>query len=298
LQQTLNGSPSNQGWAGVGNVSVHWDGDDVLLAVGNGTGIDVEIGKLGATNESASWGITVTDRDMTGSQVAAHTATAFSAWSSAPPTKPYHVLCNGCKNELGYVSGAISSGDAEYAPATQYLSTGRTDGYDDGYGNTFQGVRAYDENTSQWTAPDAYAGDVHDPMSQKPFMWNRNNPLEYEDPSGYQPYGNGGEPSAETMLATWEAWGERMRDLDKRAEQTSRSATAAPRSDRAAITRYSSRGRFLGAESLCSAVVDPPPRSAASSMRWAILLAAIVAAHRPLAPPPETGFLIINPYRH
>lgn len=46
-------------------------------------------------------------------------------------------------------------------------------------------MRAYDGNLGQWTSPDAYAGDVHDPMSQKPYMWNRNNPLEYEDPSGY-----------------------------------------------------------------------------------------------------------------
>jgi len=67
------------------------------------------------------------------------------------------------------------------------LSPDREDGYTYGYGNAFQGVRAYDSTMAQWTAPDAYAGDVHDPMSQKPFMWNNNNPLDYEDPSGYCP---------------------------------------------------------------------------------------------------------------
>jgi YD repeat-containing protein len=50
---------------------------------------------------------------------------------------------------------------------------------------TIQGVRAYDPTTAEWTAPDAYSGDVHDPMSQKPFMWNENNPVSYSDPSGY-----------------------------------------------------------------------------------------------------------------
>jgi hypothetical protein len=30
-----------------------------------------------------------------------------------------------------------------------------------------------------------YAGDVRDLMSQKPFMWNGNNPVENSDPSGY-----------------------------------------------------------------------------------------------------------------
>jgi hypothetical protein len=37
------------------------------------------------------------------------------------------------------------------------------------------------------TSPDAYAGYVHDPMSQKPYMWNRNNPYEYSGPSGFDP---------------------------------------------------------------------------------------------------------------
>ena len=43
----------------------------------------------------------------------------------------------------------------------------------------------------QWTTPDAYAGDVHDPMSQKPYMWNGNNPVQYSDPSGYEANGPG-----------------------------------------------------------------------------------------------------------
>ncbi len=61
----------------------------------------------------------------------------------------------------------------------------RTDGYlvDD---NVFQGARVYDPNANQWTTPDAYAGDVHDPMSQKPYMWNNNNAMAYSDPSGYE----------------------------------------------------------------------------------------------------------------
>ena len=36
-----------------------------------------------------------------------------------------------------------------------------------------------------WTAPDAYAGNVGDPMSQKAYMWDGNNSFLYEDPSGY-----------------------------------------------------------------------------------------------------------------
>jgi YD repeat-containing protein len=58
--------------------------------------------------------------------------------------------------------------------------------------NTWQGVRTMDASIGTWTTPDAYAGDVHDPMSQKPFMWNRNNPYAYSDPSGYCPQGQSG----------------------------------------------------------------------------------------------------------
>ncbi len=66
------------------------------------------------------------------------------------------------------------------------LDATREDGYFDGT-LTIQGVRAYDPNMNQWTTPDAYAGEVHDPMSQHPYMWNNNNPVQYSDPSGYCP---------------------------------------------------------------------------------------------------------------
>jgi hypothetical protein len=33
--------------------------------------------------------------------------------------------------------------------------------------------------------PDPYSGRVEDPMSQRPYMWNNNNPISYSDPTGY-----------------------------------------------------------------------------------------------------------------
>ncbi len=51
--------------------------------------------------------------------------------------------------------------------------------------NTWQGVRTFDASIGQWNTPDAYAGDLHDPMSQQPYMWNSNNPYQYSDPSGF-----------------------------------------------------------------------------------------------------------------
>ncbi|MDQ6732549.1 MAG: hypothetical protein M3Z35_00300, partial [Nitrospirota bacterium] len=80
--------------------------------------------------------------------------------------------------------------DVDTDPVAGEFKQVGTDGYNDAY-NTFQGTRVYDPTMAQWTSPDPYAGDVHDPMSQKPFMWNRNNPVSYSDPSGYYVFDNG-----------------------------------------------------------------------------------------------------------
>lgn len=40
----------------------------------------------------------------------------------------------------------------------------------------------------QWLTPDAYAGDVDNPISQKPFLWNANDALAWSDPSGFDPW--------------------------------------------------------------------------------------------------------------
>jgi hypothetical protein len=71
-------------------------------------------------------------------------------------------------------------------PLGGVMGVPRADGYAYGLA-TIQGVRAFDSAAGIWTTPDAYAGDVHDPASQKSYMWNGNNPVGYTDPSGYDP---------------------------------------------------------------------------------------------------------------
>ena len=46
------------------------------------------------------------------------------------------------------------------------------------------GVRALDPAVGTWTTPDAYEGDIHDPMSQQKYMFNRNNGIDYSDGTG------------------------------------------------------------------------------------------------------------------
>lgn len=37
------------------------------------------------------------------------------------------------------------------------------------------GVFDFGQPVGEWTTPDAYAGELDDPMSQASYMWNRNN---------------------------------------------------------------------------------------------------------------------------
>ncbi len=85
----------------------------------------------------------------------------------------------------GVSATAWGPGSQQYPIFTQYDGKLTVDGWtlDN---NTWQGVRTFDASIGQWNTPDAYAGDVHDPMSQQPYMWNGNNPYAYQDPSGYK----------------------------------------------------------------------------------------------------------------
>jgi RHS repeat-associated protein len=153
--------------------SYHWDGDQVLYT-GNGT---LYIGMLGSVSLRGSAAVTTFDRDYAGLQVESHTSTYYTAF--APQGSRLQV--NGKKANVT-IDPDSRGVNAPSPPVGVFAPRG------DGYmiaGLAIQGVRAYDPTSSQWTTPDAYAGDVHDPMTQKPFMYNGNNPIDYSDPSGF-----------------------------------------------------------------------------------------------------------------
>ena len=173
--------------------TLHWDGNTLLfVSDSSGNLVQLNIEKLAMYTSSANT-LTVIDRDFAGQQVSAHQADAGDVWMVAPnafvPGKWVSVP-KVISQFPGY--GSYQSGDTtdstgkvtQMAVFGQVVGIGRLDGYQSG-DLIFQGVRAYDPSMQQWTSPDAYAGDVQDPMSQRPYMWNRNNPLAYSDPSGY-----------------------------------------------------------------------------------------------------------------
>jgi hypothetical protein len=84
-----------------------------------------------------------------------------------------------------YEEGGRNTISASYpvtAPvAVPYVATAVSDGLE-----TFEGTRTIDAGgTQQWNEPDPYSGEVGDPLSEQPYMWDRNNPIAYSDPTGF-----------------------------------------------------------------------------------------------------------------
>jgi RHS repeat-associated protein len=140
------------------------------------------------------------DRDQTGEQLTTHGITLsaqytpwFDSWNLGTVRNVWEAKLN---RTQGYAFSQVTGScgwtwtnpqqqqQAFKCPFYPEFAMQRPDGYSM-VGGYVQGARVYDPTSGQWLTPDPYAGDVHDPMSQKPFMWNDNNPVEWSDPSGY-----------------------------------------------------------------------------------------------------------------
>ena len=171
--------------------TAHWDGDSILFSTWAPSSPYLYIGKLAIMDTSGD--ILVLDRDQTGTQVTSHGNIASG--SNFLPVGPWYTgLTYGSVRHLyAYKQNQsiplyLSSGSCGSNPCAGFapmFPMTRSDGYTMA-GGIVQGARTYDPTSGQWLTPDAYAGDIRDPMSQKPFMWNDNNPVEWSDPSGYQ----------------------------------------------------------------------------------------------------------------
>ncbi len=159
-----------------------WDGDDRFiecqLSGGQCQTPILSMEGLGDYNLAAGTLVRVNDRNLNGGVTMSRNATAFSAWKDQ---RARYITSK-------YAPCSIDGGALPtYVPtnicSAQHDGKLTADGWTLDY-ETWQGVRTSDLAIGQWNTPDAYAGEVHDPVSQKPFMWNRNNPYSYADPSG------------------------------------------------------------------------------------------------------------------
>ncbi len=173
LQQGNVTATSSYGWGPnghpitVGQYTIHWDGDKPLFVTnGSGTLVSIRLGGLGGVNALANFPtLLVYDRDWNGITVSLHDpGTGIRYLGTAPYSS----------------DGFASMMTLDDSPITDPAADGFWDGM-----VVFQGARSYDPSLGTWTTPDPYPGNVHDPASQKPYMWNRNNAFAYSDPSGF-----------------------------------------------------------------------------------------------------------------
>ncbi|MHB8199183.1 MAG: RHS repeat-associated core domain-containing protein, partial [Vulcanimicrobiaceae bacterium] len=189
--------------------TLHWDGSQLLFETNPAGQVDaINVGTLGAILplDPGYNGLTFWDRQSDGSVAFCHNATgAAGGGRLLPYTLTMHLppkLVSGTADINPCISPNTavrmpksvewwaSPGLTGTVPVPAYVGTGgvlgmpRTDGIDDGL-DVIQGVRSYDAQAGIWTSPDAYAGTVNDPATQKSYMWNNNNPISYSDPSGY-----------------------------------------------------------------------------------------------------------------
>jgi hypothetical protein len=191
VSQDVQWSPTGHAYKFDGAAAnVHYDGGGILFVTDpNGALLHVKVETLADINGSGQ--LTVFDRDFGNQYVSRHNNTFYGGISlgttmyenkDTPPASIPYVFGGStndttCRYANGVGTGCSPAGTLEY---------GRLEGFEYA-GLTFQGVRTIDSSSGQWTTPDAYAGSVHDPMSQKAFMWDRNNPYSYSDPTGYSP---------------------------------------------------------------------------------------------------------------
>jgi YD repeat-containing protein len=188
--------------------TAHWDGDEIAFSTSpiSLTGAWLYIGKLGIMDSSGD--LYVADWDQTGEQQSSHglmatanypwgggrsTGTWYNGWSVGSARNVFVQKMNqsiqipaGPEGSCGFTAWQTKA----YYPCPSFTPTFamlRGDGYNM-VGGLVQGARTFDMTTNQWLTPDAYAGDAHDPASQKPFMYNNNNPVQWSDPSGYDPF--------------------------------------------------------------------------------------------------------------
>jgi YD repeat-containing protein len=196
--------------------TLHWIGDTLLFTTNaSGQVDDIKVGALAeiAPRSATYAGLTVLDRDQSGRLIGAHNSTGYGSWESVSifPTPTTSSTTNGgtCDNADGetiwgfppQVEMQRSVGFKAAVPPVIYEPT--VDVVSDGH-SSIHGVREVTGATGTWSTADAFDGFADDPMSQRPYMLNNNNPLNYSDPSGSSDIEIGGYQDTPPPGGFWE----------------------------------------------------------------------------------------------
>lgn len=178
--------------------SLHWLDDQLLFTTdSNGNVDDIKVGTVADYIPSASstTRLTVWDRDENGSIASAHNGTGHALWANLPVRSSVCTAAPVLSNKLGAGAPAtqgfsLPSGLQEVfsslggSPSGLFIAN-RTDNVTNQL-STIQGSRSYDPSKNTWMTPDALAGDVADPASQRTYAYDGNSPYTYADPSGFR----------------------------------------------------------------------------------------------------------------
>jgi YD repeat-containing protein len=183
--------------------TLHWDGDQLIFSTNSGGTVDdIKIGSAGDITplDKGYAGLTFWDRGPGGAVIYCHNAGGSSGpgvvaeyaiqmmYTSSPCASGFNnPPSSGFPTSIMWFNAADQSGKPKHGGfgvgQGEIVGMYRPDGITDG-ANTIQGVRTTDSNSGSWTTPDADVGVVGDPGTQKSYIWNNNNPVRYEDPSG------------------------------------------------------------------------------------------------------------------
>lgn len=184
------------------NETLHWNGNSLLFATGQQSNApildDIKIGTEGdiLPRDPSVPGLVFFDRGPAGVVMGCHNADGATfggfgdvfgqGWAGEHDTQPCYSATVAMPTSIDWYGTNLIYGTNLGLPIGQGGALGmpRTDGLTDNY-DTLQGVRSYSSTAGSWTTPDAYPGVVTNPTSQKPYIWNGNNPVSYADPSGY-----------------------------------------------------------------------------------------------------------------
>jgi RHS repeat-associated protein len=171
----------------------HWNGNEELFSSDvSGDTDDFKFDTDGdiVPNDEDYTSITMWDRDLFGDVGGAHNASASpvgnSKWMSESPYTP----CAGGPVERGAspstYKGPAAFGGPLYA-SCENLSALAFEARPDGQATSLgvlQGDRYYNPGTASWTSADQTASLSGDPIGDLPYIYDRNDPSRYFDPSG------------------------------------------------------------------------------------------------------------------
>lgn len=173
--------------------TLHWDGGQLLFTTNpQGQVDDIKIGSGADITplDPGYSGMTSWDR-LAGSVAFCHNSSGAAGNDSGPTSHTTSGCTIAGSQSIAQPSTMIWSGSLTTAAGIgqgKIMGMPGSDGLADGV-ELLQGLRAFDPQLGGWTAPDPRLGDLRDPMSQKSYVWNNANPMEFSDPMGLQACG-------------------------------------------------------------------------------------------------------------